>query len=482
MTDRRYSHESETAPLCECGCGHKVLLNRLGRPNRFLKGHALRGLPKTADHRAKLSKAAVGRPGYWKGKIVPADVRAKMSASAKLKRLTAEHRANIGKALLGGKASEAKLKKMRARRASPETIEKKRLCQLGDKGSNWKGGLSTLNERARASAAYRDWRNAVLDRDDRQCQHCGGSGELHAHHVKQFALYPVLRFEVANGQTLCFTCHEIEHGRLKMPAMNPDGISVKGCSYIYAPKGQAGEYSALAANPYRGCGNRCVYCYVPKVIKIDRGEFDKSATPRPNYINYLSADAKKYQRLGITEQVMFSFTTDVYNPFDTSLTRPAIEILRDHGLAFCTLTKGGSRALRDLDLFRADRDAFASTLTSVDDAFSAKWESGAAPASDRIATLRKFHEAGIFTWVSLEPTIDVEASLAVVDATHEFVDLYKVGRVNYLGITRTNDWQAYTLRMVDKLRRLGKAHYIKRDLQGFLPPDYHNPLRVPQHH
>lgn len=27
---------------------------------------------------------------------------------------------------------------------------------------------------------------------------------------------------------------------------NPDGISVKGCSIIYAPAGQAGEYSALA--------------------------------------------------------------------------------------------------------------------------------------------------------------------------------------------------------------------------------------------
>jgi hypothetical protein len=29
-------------------------------------------------------------------------------------------------------------------------------------------------------------------------------------------------------------------------------------------------------------------------------------------------------------------------------------------------------------------------------------------------------------------TIDVEASLSIVDATHEFVDLFKVGRVNYL--------------------------------------------------
>ena len=43
------------------------------------------------------------------------------------------------------------------------------------------------------------------------------------------------------------------------PQLNPDGLSVRGCSIIYAPAGQAGEYSALATNPYRGCGNGCAY-------------------------------------------------------------------------------------------------------------------------------------------------------------------------------------------------------------------------------
>lgn len=265
--------------------------------------------------------------------------------------------------------------------------------------------------------------------------------------------------------------------------VNPDGVSVKGCGIIYAPKGQAGEYAPLATNPFRGCGHKCAYCYVPKVLQLKgRAEFDAGAVVRDSFIDKLRRDAAKYQAAGITEQVMLSFTTDPYPPEHHPETRETLEILRDHGLAFCTLTKGGSRALRDLDLFRPTRDAFASTLTSTDDAFSAKWESGAQPASDRIATLRTFHERGIFTWVSLEPTIDVEASLAVVDATHEFVDLYKVGRVNYIGLTKTTDWRDYTLRMIEKLQRLGKAHYIKRDLQPYLPAGYHNPLRVPQHH
>lgn len=52
--------------------------------------------------------------------------------------------------------------------------------------------------------------------------------------------------------------------------LNDDGWSVAGCSIIYAPRGQAGEYAKLATNPYRGCGHKCAYCYVPAVLHISR--------------------------------------------------------------------------------------------------------------------------------------------------------------------------------------------------------------------
>jgi DNA repair photolyase len=178
--------------------------------------------------------------------------------------------------------------------------------------------------------------------------------------------------------------------KTKFPTLNPDGTSVKGCNYIYAPRGQAGEYAPLAANPYRGCGHGCAYCYVPKVIKISRKDFDASAAPRQNFLTELRKDARKYEALGIEEQVMFSFTTDVYNPFDTSLTRPAMEILIEHGLAFCVLTKAGTRAWCDHDLYRPDRDAFASTLTSLDERFSRKWERNAAPPTIASPRSRRF--------------------------------------------------------------------------------------------
>jgi hypothetical protein len=272
--------------------------------------------------------------------------------------------------------------------------------------------------------------------------------------------------------------HIRERGALRY---NADGVSVADCKYIYAPAGQAGEYAPLATNPYRGCGHGCAYCYVPKVIHMDRREFDSGAAPRALFLENLKADAEKYQALGSKSQVMFSFTTDVYNPFDTSITRPAIRILRDHGLSFCILTKAGTRALVDSDLYRPDRDAFASTLTSLDDEFSKKWERNAALPRDRIEALQTMHDRGIFTWVSLEPTLDCDASIEIVKRCHKFVDLWKVGRVNYLPMTKTTDWKDYTVRMIDMLNQLAAKHYVKKDLQPYLPKGYPNPLRVAQH-
>jgi DNA repair photolyase len=216
---------------------------------------------------------------------------------------------------------------------------------------------------------------------------------------------------------------------------------------------------------------------------MQRKDFDEAARPRKDYLNNLLKDARKYRAAGIAEQVLFSFTTDVYHPFDRSLTRSSLQIVQEHGMGMCVLTKGGSRALEDIDLYRPDRDSFASTLTTLDDSFSKKWERNAALPGDRIATLKTFHERGIFTWVSLEPTLSVEASLEIVKATHRFVDHYKVGRANYLGaLTKDTGWKEYTLRMIDLFGKLGVSHYIKRDLQPYLPKDYPNPLRVPQFH
>lgn len=78
----------------------------------------------------------------------------------------------------------------------------------------WRGGSSLESERARSSSELKQWRVAVLARDGFECQRCGAkSVELHAHHILSFADHPDFRFDVTNGETLCVSCHGIEHGK-----------------------------------------------------------------------------------------------------------------------------------------------------------------------------------------------------------------------------------------------------------------------------
>lgn len=266
---------------------------------------------------------------------------------------------------------------------------------------------------------------------------------------------------------------------------SPDQPVIVGADVIYRPAGNAGEYAPLATNPWKGCGHGCKYCYVPNATHIDRKLFNKAAVLRPDYFDRLTPDLNRHAHLsgGPAEQIFVTFSSDPFHLGDLRPTLHLMAMLQAYDLAFCTLSKGGSRALPYLQVYRRDRDAYACTLTSLDDRFSTKWEPYAALPGDRIDTLKKFHDAGIFTWVSLEPTLDVEASLSIVGSTNEFVDLYKIGRANYCKeITRITDWRSYTLRMIDLCSQLGVRHYIKKDLQEFLPADYPNPLRVTQHH
>lgn len=261
-------------------------------------------------------------------------------------------------------------------------------------------------------------------------------------------------------------------------------MTVPNFDVLYQPSGQAGEYAPWATNHYEGCGHKCLYCYVPQVRHVPRTEFDAGAALRKNYLERLDKDLIKAQRAGFTEQIMLSFLTDPYAPNDVEfkLTRQVLKRLTAAGLGFCTLTKGGTRSLRDIELFRPERDAFASSLTLLDHAKSSVWEAGAADPRSRMAALIKFHDRGIFTWASLEPVLDPDVTLEIIRRTASFVDLYKVGRVNYSKLTKLINWRDFTLRAVDLLTKLGKAHYIKADLQDYLPAGYPNPLRVRQHH
>jgi len=87
-------------------------------------------------------------------------------------------------------------------------------ARYGEKASNWKGGVTPENRRIRGTSKYINWRKEVFKRDNYTCKECGarsGVGKmviLNADHIKAFADFPELRFNLNNGRTLCLPCHK----------------------------------------------------------------------------------------------------------------------------------------------------------------------------------------------------------------------------------------------------------------------------------
>lgn len=239
-------------------------------------------------------------------------------------------------------------------------------------------------------------------------------------------------------------------------------------------------YSELMFDITTGTGNFVANgmvshnCYAPNAVRRERARF-ADAERRTGFIDQLAKDVAKAQASGKTGQVHLCFTTDAYQPLalECTDTQDTIKTLHEHGFSVAVLTKGGTRALRDLDLF-TPADAFAVTLTCASDAMSREWEPGAALPADRMEALCQFHDAGIPTWVSLEPVLEPRVSLSLIQATHDFVDGYKVGKLNYHPRAREIDWGAFGHAAIQLLQSYGfypggsRWYYIKDDLQGYL--------------
>ena len=236
---------------------------------------------------------------------------------------------------------------------------------------------------------------------------------------------------------------------------------------IYQPAGRAKEYSPWAANLYRGCGHHCVYCYAPKALQMKRTEFD-NPQPRADIIKKLLKDCIELRKHDLHYKILLCFSCDPYQQINDQyqLTREAIEILHFHGQNVIILTKGGYRASPDIPLL-IPGDEFAVTLTCLDSIQSFVWEPKAAIPEERIETLRRAHELGIKTWVSLEPVIEPAESIEIIRQTHTFVDLFKVGLLNYHPRGKEIDWRKFLKECIAILKQYGCQYYIKKDLRRY---------------
>jgi len=111
-----------------------------------------------------------------------------------------------------GILAKGRISPMKGRNHSVASIKSMSKNRSGEKNWAWKGGITPIHTKIRNNKQGREWRLMVLGRDNFTCKHCGIRGiHFHVHHIKEFAKYPELRFQVSNGITLCRECHNKIH-------------------------------------------------------------------------------------------------------------------------------------------------------------------------------------------------------------------------------------------------------------------------------
>jgi DNA repair photolyase len=232
-------------------------------------------------------------------------------------------------------------------------------------------------------------------------------------------------------------------------------------SGIYEPKGRALEYSLLAVNYYNGCLHGCKYCYARDMARSFGKTFDTGQTVMINNLREIEKDAVTFA--GTNKRVLCCFLTDPYQPLNDKeqITRRVLSAFKKNNIPFQILTKGGTRAVNDFDLYGM-YDAFASTLTFIDSEKSKEYEPNAALPADRFEAIRIAKSKGIETWASLEPVIEADQSLEIIKQTHEIVDLYKIGTLNHR--KSTINWREFGIKAIELCEKYNKKYYIKHDL------------------
>lgn len=239
---------------------------------------------------------------------------------------------------------------------------------------------------------------------------------------------------------------------------------------IYEPKGRAREYSNLACNLFTGCLNGCVYCYAPACLHMDKKEFHEKSIAKKDIHKRIETDLIKMQENKDNRKVLLCFTCDPYinNVYsENNLTTAILLLFNKYKINFQILTKNTSEASKDFILYKKG-DSFATSLTFFNPLKSIKYEPFARLPIERIYSLKVAKEKyNINTWVSLEPVIEPEETLKLIDKTYKFVDLYKIGKINNFRLDQEVNWREFTKKVIEKLEGYGKYYYIKESLKKY---------------
>ncbi|MCG8307448.1 MAG: radical SAM protein [Cytophagales bacterium] len=214
--------------------------------------------------------------------------------------------------------------------------------------------------------------------------------------------------------------------------------------------------SSYAINLYRGCTHNCVYCDGRDEKYQVEGEFGRDIAIKTNALELLDKELDPKRKRKPFDNGFFMVcggVSDSYQPFEKKyrLSRNTLELLFKYGHPVHMLTKS-TLIERDLELLQRinmqNKAIVSFSFSSVDDKISKLVEPGVSSPSQRLATIKKFKEAGIMCGIYLMPVIPF------VTDTYEMID-QTVAKAKGAGA----DFVIFSGMTLKKGRQ--KAHYMK---------------------
>lgn len=188
--------------------------------------------------------------------------------------------------------------------------------------------------------------------------------------------------------------------------------------------------SDYVINPYIGCPHGCVYCYACFMKRFTGhkekwGSFvDIKLCDKPINLNKIKG-----------KSVFLSSVTDCYNPLEEryGVTRRILEQLTEADCEIGISTKSGL-ILRDLDLLKKCKNLKVSmSLNTLDEGFRKDMDHADA-IMNRLETLKKLHDNGIYTVLFLSPMFPMLTDYkAILEQTRGFIDEYWFENLNLRG-------------------------------------------------
>lgn len=204
------------------------------------------------------------------------------------------------------------------------------------------------------------------------------------------------------------------------------------------------EYADFCINHVEGCSHGCTFpCYAFMMAKRfgkikSYAEWIKPKIVK-NSLELLDKEIPKYKNQ--IKFVHLCFTTDPFMytyPEVTDMTLKIINKLNSNEIKCTSLTKGiYPRELLNIKKYSKDNE-YGITLVSLDSDFKKIFEPGSAPYIERIKALKMLHDAGLKTWVSMEPyptpnlsnSGNIQELIKILNEI-SFVDNIIFGKLNY---------------------------------------------------